>query len=101
MANVFCRCTKRRCDPYVHHILYRHFLTTTWVAEFPDGGAPDTIFSLCSATMSLPEATFDDIRRTGITPEAIGDEMERQGYQVNGKIVSFSVLTDITVSKNF
>ena len=42
--------------------------------------------------MSLPEATVDDLRHMGITPEAIKDKIEQSGRRVEGDIVSVSDL---------
>ena len=41
--------------------------------------------------MSLPETTPDDLRRMGITPEAIKDKIEQSGRKVDGDIVRVSL----------
>jgi hypothetical protein len=51
--------------------------------------------------MSLPEATPNDLRRMGITPEAIREQIERRGQRVNGRTVSVSVLTTDVALLNF
>lgn len=46
--------------------------------------------------MPLPEATADDLRRVGITPEMIRAAFEHRDRKVDGE-VSVSVLTDVAL----
>ena len=48
--------------------------------------------------MSLPEATPDDLRRIGITPEVIRDQIQLGGRRVDGDIVSVQVFVPTDVA---